>query len=122
MVDPRLSGGWHPRRVAGARACSARSILKRPGSAMKTGLPSSASMPVYHVLWDTSRHVLWSKYSCDFVVVVLQWFSKPLAMGGVAPHIQIVERVLERKSRAFETLIARATCAYVISRCGLFSR
>jgi len=49
MVDPRLSGDWHPRRVMGARACSARSILKRPGSAMYTGLPSLASMAVYHV-------------------------------------------------------------------------
>jgi hypothetical protein len=48
-----------------------------------------------------------SKYPCDRGIVILQRFSESLAAGGLAPHIQIVECVLERKSRACET----ANCA-----------
>src|SRR5919198_5193321 len=43
-----------------------------------------------------------SKYSCDRGIVVLQQFSGALTAGGLAPHIQIMERVLERKSCACE--------------------
>lgn len=44
-----------------------------------------------------------SKYPCDCVVAVLPQFSKPLTTRRLAPHIQIVERIIEWKPRAFET-------------------
>ena len=43
-----------------------------------------------------------SKYPYDRVNVVLQQCPELLATGRLAPYIQIMEHVLERKPRAFE--------------------
>jgi hypothetical protein len=48
-----------------------------------------------------------SKYPYDCVVAVLPQVSKLFTTRRLAPHIQIVERVLEWKSRALETADGR---------------